>query len=686
MIPKGNQRGGGQQLATHLMNAFDNDRVEVAEVRGAVAQDLHGAFAEWYAQSKATKCKQYIYSLSINPDHRQKSFTREDYYDFIKRAEKKLRLTGQPRAVVFHVKHGREHCHIIWSRIDAAKGKAVQLSHDHQKLRLIARQYARDHNLTLPPGMENDRGTSRFAFRAVAENLGEKQQQERSGITKKQRREQISKLWTENSDARSFVKALEANGYFLARGDQRDYVVIDLSGEIHSLSKQLSGTATAKQMRDRLAVNYDPKRLLDAAAAQEYAREKRQALLLQKERQQSDAGKTTLAERAAQAKAEAQRRRDDLAKAHAVRRGDLDTKKQKLAQAHEAERKALAEMHAATTAETARDRADRQPKGVLAFLSRITGYNAITAWHERREDRKTAQEQQAQKDALARRHEREMESFKHRESGLTALEKRESRSLETSIRRDVFRRIAAPAKQKEIPPPAIATPQAKTAEAAPQHAKQEPAPVKTVPSLAHVKPIFAEAAAGEKAKTGTQSGLAEKFNRKAGPAPQKPAAQPEFPPAPPPTGDKLREPAEVTEAQKRAIALKDAVNRRAAGHGKEEPAPAKTPPSLAHVKPVFAEAAAPEKQQDKTKGGLADKFNQKAGPAPQKPAAQPEKSPAPPPTGDKPREPAELTEAQKRAIALRDAFNRRAAGYGKEEKDRDREHYRRPPPDFSLRR
>ena len=91
MIPKGNQRSGGQQLATHLLNAYDNDRVEVAEVRGAIAQDLHGAFAEWYAEAKATNCVKYLYSLSVNPDHRQGPYTREHYYDFIRRTEEVTR-------------------------------------------------------------------------------------------------------------------------------------------------------------------------------------------------------------------------------------------------------------------------------------------------------------------------------------------------------------------------------------------------------------------------------------------------------------------------------------------------------------------------------------------------------------------------------------------------------------------
>ena len=46
MIPKASQRGEGQDLATHLQNAFDNEYVEIADLRGAVARDLHGAFAE----------------------------------------------------------------------------------------------------------------------------------------------------------------------------------------------------------------------------------------------------------------------------------------------------------------------------------------------------------------------------------------------------------------------------------------------------------------------------------------------------------------------------------------------------------------------------------------------------------------------------------------------------------------
>lgn len=454
MIPKGNQRAGGQQLATHLLNAYDNDRVEVAEVRGAIAQDLHGAFAEWYAEAKATQCSKYLYSMSINPDHRQGPYTREHYDDFIRRTEERLGLSGQPRAVVFHVKHGREHCHVVWSRIDTEKMKAVQLSHDRQKLRAVAQEYARDHNLTLPPGMQNNRGKDRFPDHAKTENLAEKQQEERTGTSKKQRMEQITKAWRESSDARSFVKALEDGGYTLARGDQRSYVVVDLYGEIHSLSRQLTGVK-AKELKARLA-GLPIDRLPTAAAAQDLAREKRQALLLQKQKQERALQDPSAAEHTAGTQGTARphpanagspsSRRDALAQAHALRRADLDAKRQLLAERHSAERKALSDLQNARNADIARDRAAKQPQGVLAFLARITGFNALAAFRQSWQDRRRDQEHRLQTAALARRHGREMENFRHRERGLTALEKRERRSLETGLRRDVFRAIAAPAK------------------------------------------------------------------------------------------------------------------------------------------------------------------------------------------------------------------------------------------------
>ena len=437
MIPKGNQRGGGQQLATHLLNSYDNDSVEVIDMRGAIAQDLHGAFAEWYAEAKATKCIKYLYSLSINPDHRQGPFNREHYYDFIHRTEDKLGLSDQPRAVVFHVKHGREHCHVVWSRIDTEKMKAVQLSHDRQKLRAVAQEYARDHGLTLPPGMQNNRGKDRFPDHAKTENLAEKQQEERTGTPKKQRMEQIAKAWQENSDAPGFVKALESDGYFLARGDQRSYVVVDLYGEVHSLSRQLAGVKS-KELKARLA-DYPLDKLMDVESAQDRAKQQRQALLLKVTQQQR-----AREEPEAATQPTARQRRDALQQAQAIRRANLETKRQQLAAVHAGERKALADMQSASSAAIVRDRAAKHPKGVLAFLARVTGFDALTAFRHVREDLRRNVEQRLQTAALVRRHRREMQNFRHQERALTSLDKRERRSLKIALRREGLRQLARP--------------------------------------------------------------------------------------------------------------------------------------------------------------------------------------------------------------------------------------------------
>jgi hypothetical protein len=440
MIPKGNQRAGGQQLATHLLNAYDNDSVEVADVRGAIAQDLHGAFAEWYAEAKGTKCSKFLYSLSINPDHTQGPFNREHYYDFIHRTENMLGLSGQPRAVVFHVKHGREHCHVVWSRIDTEKMKAVQLSHDRQKLRAVAQEYARDHNLTLPPGMQNNRGKDRFPDHAKTENLAEKQQEERTGTSKKQRMEQIMKAWRESSNALTFLKALEAGGYLLARGDKRSYVVVDLYGEIHSLSRQLAGVKS-KELKARLA-DYPPDKLTDVAAAQDRAKQQRQTLLLKLTQQQRGREEPSGAEPAAGTQATARQRRDALQQAQGVRRANLESKRQQLAERHSTERKALADLQSARSAAAVRDRAAKHPTGVLAFLARVTGFNALTSFRHVPEDLRRKVEQRLQTAALVRRHRREMQNFKHQERALTSLDKRERRSLEIGLRRDGLRQIA----------------------------------------------------------------------------------------------------------------------------------------------------------------------------------------------------------------------------------------------------
>jgi hypothetical protein len=143
-----------QKLAKQLLKADNDQRVEVLDIRGAVAKDLHRAFEEWYAQSKQTKCLKYLYSVSIIPDPAERGISSEQYFNLIERIEKTLGLSQQPRAVVRHVYHDdRENWHTVWSRIDSGKGVAINFSHDWKKLRRVAQEFASDYGIASPPGL-----------------------------------------------------------------------------------------------------------------------------------------------------------------------------------------------------------------------------------------------------------------------------------------------------------------------------------------------------------------------------------------------------------------------------------------------------------------------------------------------------------------------------------------------------
>jgi hypothetical protein len=445
MILKGNQRGGGQQLAAHLQNSFDNERVEIADVRGCVAQDLSGAFAEWAAEARGTKCKKFLYSLSLNPYQPNGRLTRDQYLELLERTERSLKLVGQPRAVVFHEKRDkdgvlREHCHAVWSRIDTGTMKAVQMSHDRLKLRTVAQEFARDHGLELPDGMKpgnsKDSRRDRFNNRAVQENLGEKQQQERTGVSKAERRADIAACWANTNNGPAFVRALEDKAYYLARGDERDYVVIDAYGEVHSLSRQLSGVAKKKQLMERLA-DHPPAGLRGVEAAQAYAKEK-----LQQKTKESSSQEAQEPSRS-EAAAGIEKRKSDLSERQASRRAELDRHRLDLHARQFRERAALRDMQADHHAEVASDRLVRQPKGLAAFLTRITGIGRFVAWAQDKADSRREAAHRRETDNLVRHHNRELKEMDRHYSALDRLEKRENRAASNAALREGYRQLRA---------------------------------------------------------------------------------------------------------------------------------------------------------------------------------------------------------------------------------------------------
>jgi len=105
MILKGSQRSGAKQLGGHLLKTEENEHVEVHEVSGFVADTVQGAMMEAYALSKGTRCKQYLFSVSLNPPVGV-AVDVEVFERALSLIEERNGLSGQPRVVVFHEKEG----------------------------------------------------------------------------------------------------------------------------------------------------------------------------------------------------------------------------------------------------------------------------------------------------------------------------------------------------------------------------------------------------------------------------------------------------------------------------------------------------------------------------------------------------------------------------------------------------
>lgn len=231
MILKASQRGGPRQLAAHLLNDRDNHHVTLHEVRGFVSEDLMGAMAEADAVARGTRCRQPVFSLSLNPPKDQ-IVAVEAFIEAVDRAEAALGLTDQPRAIVFHEKNGRRHAHVVWSRIDADQMKAINLPHFKNRLNALSKELYLEHDWTLPERHREQGWKNPLNF-----TLAEWQQARRHDLDPREIKQVFRNAWERSDNLPSFRSALESHGYFLARGDRRGFVALDVHGEVYSVSR-----------------------------------------------------------------------------------------------------------------------------------------------------------------------------------------------------------------------------------------------------------------------------------------------------------------------------------------------------------------------------------------------------------------------------------------------------------------
>lgn len=96
-----------------------------------------------------------------------------------------------------------------------------------------------------------------------------------SKIDPKVMKADLTELWQHADTGQAFAAALHDRGYILARGDRRDFCVIDQAGDEHALGRRISGVKAA-EIRARMA-DLDPANLPSVEEGRQLARERLEA-------------------------------------------------------------------------------------------------------------------------------------------------------------------------------------------------------------------------------------------------------------------------------------------------------------------------------------------------------------------------------------------------------------------------
>ncbi len=349
------------------MNDRENDHITVMEINGFIADDLHGALGEVYAISKATQCTQYMFSLSLNPpqDH---IASEAELQEAVNRAEETLGLSDQPRAIIIHEKEGRRHAHAVWSRIDGDDLKAINLPHFKRKLTDLSRELYLDHGWELPQGLQSNGGKSPLNF-----TLAEWQQAKRHRVDPREIKQLFQEAWERSDGLKAFRNAIEERGYFLAKGDRRGFVAVDVHGEVYALSRLVG--EKAKAVKEKLG---SPEQLTSVADVRADVKSKVTSQL-----------KNYINQTKAKHRKDAQPLLDEKAVMTAL---------------HRRERKALKDGQAKRwTAET-KARQQRLNGGLRGLFDRLTGKNSKLQKRNEFEAVECAKRDQAQRDDLVVSH------------------------------------------------------------------------------------------------------------------------------------------------------------------------------------------------------------------------------------------------------------------------------------------
>ena len=101
--------------------------------------------------------------------------------------------------------------------------RAINLPHFKNRLKALSRELYLENGWKLPEGLRRDGGKSPLNF-----TLAEWQQAKRLGCDPREIKEVFRNAWEKSDSLKALGAALAERGYFLAKGDRRGLVAIDV--------------------------------------------------------------------------------------------------------------------------------------------------------------------------------------------------------------------------------------------------------------------------------------------------------------------------------------------------------------------------------------------------------------------------------------------------------------------------
>ncbi|MEN0045688.1 MAG: relaxase/mobilization nuclease domain-containing protein [Bacteroidota bacterium] len=239
---RGHSFKGAGLYYLHDKEAMTTDRVEWTQTRNMYIQDPEAAMnymaytainsdqLKKEAGVKMTGRKQergtvYTFSLSWSPDENP------DKERMVRAADETLEVLGlqeHQAVIVAHNDTNHPHIHMIVNLVNPNNGKM----HDPDwgsKLKLS--------DWSLKHEFEN--GNVLCEQRVKNKKERENGKQTRYQEPRHQLKEQIQELYNQSDSGQAFSAALQEQGYTLATGNRRRFVLVDDYGKIYSLSRQL---------------------------------------------------------------------------------------------------------------------------------------------------------------------------------------------------------------------------------------------------------------------------------------------------------------------------------------------------------------------------------------------------------------------------------------------------------------